>query len=136
MRSDDGVQVVPSLVRKKQSREFDGTKHLWPKIYTQALERGFDEAIVKAGVVRDKDLAFKFSFDLQRKFVELGLARHHFRRDACQPLDILRNEGLGIYQTLPGSFLTMSECFYADFGDPVTLGIAASSLNEGVRIFV
>ena len=129
MRSDDGVQVVPSLVRKKQSRKFNGTKHFGPKIHPQSLERGFDESIVKAGVVRDKDLALKLSFDLQRKFVEWGLARHHFWRDTCQPLDILRNEGLGIYQTLPGSFLTMSECLDTDLGDSVTLGIAASRLN-------
>jgi|GEM_PF-5233805 len=102
------------------------------------IRQGRYEAIVKAGVVGNKDLSLQLLLQLISNIGKQRRISHHRIRDASEPFDKAGNSGLRVQQGLPfPHHLTGSPEPDTDFRNPVSLRVSAGGFGyPGKRRFL
>src|SRR5439155_20467610 len=96
-----GVEVVSLHIGKQSARQLHRTQHARRKAPLETRELVLEEAVVKTGVVRNKDAAAQQMRDVSRKCGERWRFGNHSVRDAGQCDDRRRNADARIDERAP-----------------------------------
>ena len=98
---DQGVEVVSLHIGKQSARQLHRTQHARRKAPLETRELVLEEAVVKTGVVRNKDAAAQQMRNVSRKCGERWRFGNHSVRDAGQCDDRRRNADARIDERAP-----------------------------------
>ena len=98
---DQGIQVVPRMLRIKAARELHGTQHGRAKVDAQAFELSLEKTVVKTRVVRNEQPALQTREQILCNLGKTRRVGHHLVADACEVDDEVADARLRIHQAAP-----------------------------------
>ena len=132
----DLTQAVRRVARKCFAAQAHGAERLALVSVAQVLEGRFDERIIETHVVGHKHGLLGEFDDLAGHLVEFRRVAHHLVRNAREPRDLVGDAAARIYQRLVTlHHLRAVVQHNGDFGNPVTVGMAAGGfyVNDCVQ---
>ena len=133
MDTQQGIEIVPPLLRVKAARQAHGAQHRHIQTLAMTLKGLAQETRIEGRVVRHQHRAVEQALDLRQQLADAGRTGHHLVADAGQADDHVWDRHFRIDQRGPAFHLLATFGAHdRHLGDAIRTGAGAGGLEVDV----